>query len=174
MFGASFALLAATYRELPSDFPVLRVWIRHSTLWAARSPITVFRVPLMNLTHGFMAAVMLAHTGDFANLERRASYSNLFSALLLTVALKSDFEALEFAALAAPGRLGASAPWLGFGTLASVVGGICLALFRGRNVRTPWPELRLTSLSKVLLAGLFLAYLALVILPLLASHSRPA
>ena len=172
MFGASFVLLAAAYRGLPSEFPVLRVWIRHTTLWASKSPITVFRVPFMNLTHGLMAAVMLSRTEDFGDLARRTSYSNLFSTLLLTVALKSDFEAMEFGALAAPGSLGFFAPWLGFGTLASVVGGICLALFQGRKGWIPWPELRLANRNKIFLVGLFLAYLALAILPLLASHGR--
>ena len=172
MFCAPFLLLAATYSALPSEFPVLRVWVNHSTLWASKSLITVFRVSLMNLTHGLMAGVMLSRAFLFQDRERRASYTNMFATLLFTVALKSDFEGLEFRALGEGSVLVPYARWLGLGTLATVVGGILWALFRGRKVRNPWIEFSLTNRDKIVLVGLFAAYLALAVLPLLGSHAR--
>ena len=122
------------------------------------------RLPLMNLTHGLMAAVMLARGPDFENAERRASYCAVFSTLFLAIALKSGFEAVEISGLAGPfGR------WAAVGTVASLVGGLLLAAVRGRRAPFPWTELRLTVLDKTLLAGLFASYLALVTASLLAS-----
>jgi hypothetical protein len=53
------------------------LWRNPITGAAAIAPklvFTVFRVPLMNLTHGLMAAVMLSRTTDFEDEGRRSSY----------------------------------------------------------------------------------------------------
>ena len=133
MLGAPFVMLSMSYRALPPELPVLRVWIGHSALVASKSIFMVFRVPLMNLIHGLLAALMLSRQLAFRNKERRISYSNMFLALLFTVALKSDFEAAQFSVLSAPAFLELYGRWLGFGTLTSVVAGIGLALVRGRK-----------------------------------------
>lgn len=73
----------------------------------------------MNLTHGLMAAVMLSRASDFDGEGRGASYSALLSTLLFALALKSDFEALEFGGLAFSSGL--SVRWLTAGTVVSVV-----------------------------------------------------
>lgn len=161
MFCAPFVLLAMRYRALPPEIPVLRVWIGHTSLAASKSLFMAFRVPLMNLLHGLMAAVMLRQAPAFANPERRAAYSRVFGTLLFTLALKSDFEAMEFAV---------HARWLALGTLASVLGGLALALYLGRRVPLPWPELRLPAGDKMVLVALFAAYLAIVAASLLVSH----
>jgi len=103
----------------------------------------------MNLVHGLMAAVMLSRADDFGDAKRRASYSGIFLTLLFTVALKSNLEALE---MSGPfWSFGPVVPWLACGTVASVVGGIGLALVCARGVPVPWPELRLTRLGRLLL-----------------------
>src|SRR5258706_522540 len=95
MFSASFLLLAGVYNALPAELPVLRIPMANIVTMAPKSAFTAFRVPLMNLTHGLMAAVMLSHTADFDDEARRASYFALFSTLLFAIGFKSDFEALE-------------------------------------------------------------------------------
>lgn len=169
MFCAPFVLLAMSYRAAPAEMPLLRFGIGHTTLWGAKSLFTVFRVPLINLIHGLMAAVMLSLAPAFQNVERRTSYANLFSTLLFTIALKSDFEGLEFFAATSP-ILHPLERWLGVGTLACVVVGLATALILGRKVPIPWPELQLTTRDKLSLCGLFALYLAIVIATFAIGH----
>jgi hypothetical protein len=165
-----FLVLAAAYSALPPELPTLRIWIGRGARFALKSLFTVFRVPLMNLIHGLMAAVMLSLTPAFKNTERRIAYSNTFLALLFAIVLKSNFEAMELSMPAAPAFLHPYTPWFGFGALASVIGGLGLALFHSRKVPLPWPELRLTIRDRLLLAGLFATYLAIVTQSLLSSR----
>jgi hypothetical protein len=171
MFCLPFVLLAVSYGAAPSDLPVLRSWIGHTALWAPKSLFMVFRVPVMNLIHGVMAAVMLSRASCFASLERRTSYANIFSTLLFTIALKADFEGLEFFASSSP-ALRPYESWIGYGTLTCVLIGLGLAMMRGRKVRLPWPELRLTLRDKIALSVLFATYLAIVIASLAAGHRQ--
>ena len=168
MFSVSFLLLANVYDALPSELPVLRIPFVSVVPAAPKSALMVFRVPLMNLSHGLMAAVMLSHATDFVDEGRKASYSALFSTLLFAIALKSDFEALEIWGLAVP--LGSYVHWFTAGTALSVVGGLALAFFRCRNVRVPWTELRLSVRDKLVLVALLVEYLATVSASLLISH----
>jgi len=168
MFSASFLFLAGAYRSLPAELPVLRILMAVLVRTAPKSAFTVFRIPLMNLMHGLMAAVMLSHAADFNDDRRRASYFGLFSTLLFAIAFKSDFEALEMSGLAL--RLGPFGRWATAGTMVSVVGGLALAFVRGRNVQIPWTELQLSVRDKAMLAGLLGLYLATVVASLLVSH----
>jgi len=70
MFGVPFLLLAACYAALPVEVPVLLNPIAGAIIRAPKSVFTVFRVPLMNLTHGLMAIVMPSRTGDLADVNR--------------------------------------------------------------------------------------------------------
>jgi hypothetical protein len=99
-FGMPFLVVAACSAALPVAMPVLLNPIAGAMILAPKSLFTVFRVPVMNLTHGLMAAVMLSRTGDFEDAQRRASYSGILLTLLFTIALKSDFEALAICGLA--------------------------------------------------------------------------
>ena len=168
MFSASFLVPASVYDALPAEMPVMRFPIASMMTVAPKSAFMVFRVPLMNLTLGLMAAVMLSRATDFDDARRRASYSALFSTLLLAIALKSDFEAMEIGGLTM--RSGSYIPWLTAGTVLSVVGGLALAFARGKNVKIPWTELNLSMREKVMLSGLFVSYLAIVAASLLLSH----
>jgi hypothetical protein len=168
MFSASFLLVVSVYHSLPAELPVLRTSFASVATAAPKSLFTAFRVPLMNLTHGLIAAVMLSHAADFDDEGRRASYFALFSTLLFASALKSDFEALEISGLALP--LGSFGRWATAGTVMSVVGGLALAFVRGRNVPIPWRELQLSVREKIVLTGLFVSYLAIVAASLLVSH----
>ena len=168
LFGAPFVMLAVRYSAAPSPLPVLRSSLSHTALWATKSLFMVFRVPLMNLIHGLMAAVMLSRSSDFRDV-RRSSYSRTFLILLFTVALKSDLEAMEFVA-ATVRALQPCQFWIGVGTLACVIGGLALALIASRKVPLPWPELRLTMRNKVALAGLFASYVAVVIVSIARGH----
>jgi hypothetical protein len=170
MFSAPFLLLAACYAALPLELPVLRLPSAGWVLFAPKSPFTVFRVSLMNLTHGLMAAVMLSRAKNFKDPPRRAAYSATFRTLLFLVGVKSCFEALEMSGLAWP--FGAVGPWLTRGTVVTVAGGLGLALVRAQGVRLPWPELRLPRLQKITLAGLFGFYLVIVAVSLLIAHRR--
>ena len=168
MFSAPFLLLACAYNGLPAELPVMRSAFPGTVLVAAKSPFIVFRVPLMNLTHGLMAAIMLSRASDFEDETRRASYSALFSTLLFAIALKSDFEVLELMATGIPVR--PLAQWAAAGTILSVLGGLMLALFRSRKVPIPWRELRMTVRDKVALATLFTMYVAVVAQSFLVGH----
>jgi hypothetical protein len=170
MFSVPFVLLGACYAALPPELPVLRIPIGYAVTLASKSMFTVFRVPLMNLTHGLMAALMLSRSADFKNVERRVSYSSMFATLLFTAALKSDFEAIEISSRAAPTLLGGYASWFAVGAVLSVVAGLGLALWRGRSVPIPWPELRLRIRDKIALAGLLALYVGMVIASSFASH----
>jgi len=120
----------------------------------------------MNLIHGLMAAIMLFHRSDFENATRRISYSNMFSTLLFTIALKSDLEGV------AP-TMPMIAPydhWIAPVTLTCVLVGLGLALIRGGKVKLPWPELRLPLREKIALCALFAIYLAMVIATLAVAH----
>jgi hypothetical protein len=167
MFSAPFLFLAGVYHALPPELPIFRNPLTGAVIVAPKSAFMVFRVPLMNLTHGLMAAVMLVHTTDFPDGRRRASYFALFSTLLFAIALKSDFEALEMSRLAL--ALGPAGRWATAGAIASVVGGLILACVRGRGAPIPWPELRMPVRNKVILAGLFALYLAIVAASLMAA-----
>ena len=101
--------------------------------------------------------------------KRRTAYSNIFSTLLFTIALKADFEGREFFAATFP----ALHPYqnaIGFGPLTSVPVGLALAALRGRKVPLPWPELRLSTRDKIALSLLCAAYLATVIVSLASGH----
>ncbi len=167
LFLAPFLVLAACYRGLPPEIGVLRIWIGQATLGAAKSPFMVFRVPAMNSIHGLMAAVMLTQSGDFENARRRTAYRQVFWTLLITIGIKSNFEAIE---AIPPAIFGSSVNWLGTGALATVIIGLGVALYRSRGVPLPWPELRLTTKAKFALAALFAGYLAIVCVSILASH----
>jgi hypothetical protein len=168
MFGVPFLLLAACYAALPVEMPVLLNPIAGAIIRAPKSLFTVFRVPFMNLTHGLMAIVMLSRNGDFEDVQRRAAYCGIFSTLLFTIALKSDFEALAICGLA--WSFGPVMPWLTGGTLVSVVGGLGLAFVHARGVPIPWQELRLSILEMIMLAALFATYLAVVGATLIVMH----
>lgn len=172
MFCAPFVLLAMSYGAARSEVPILRVWIGHTALWASKSLFMVFRVPVMNLIHGLMAAIMLSSASAFGNIERRIAYSNTFSTLLFTIALKSDFEGMEGSVPALP-ALQPYENWIGFGTLTCVLVGLGLAIVRGRNVPLPWPELQLRMRDKVALCGLFAVHLAIVVASLASGHREP-
>ena len=162
LFAIPFLLIAAAYDKLPAQIPVLRLSIGHVAFVAQKSPFVVFRVPLMNLIHGTMAAMMLSYAPAFTNTERRIGYSNIFSTLLYAIGLKSMFEGLELASPAV--RVSAALEhWLVLPTFACVVGGLAFALWRGRTTPLPWPELRLKNGQKLALAGLFGLYLVIVV-----------
>jgi hypothetical protein len=168
MFAAPFLLLAGAYHTLPPELPVFRIPFGGAAIVAPKSAFMVFRVPLMNLTHGMMAAVLLTHTADFKDVRRRASYFAFFSTLLFAIALKSNFEALEISRLAL--ALGPIGHWAGAGTIASVVGGLILAFVRGQGVPLPWPELRMPLRDKIALVGLLGVYVAILTVSLLVAR----
>lgn len=170
MFGAPFILLATCYTAIPAQVPVIRMPLSHAMAVATKSVFTVFRVPLINLIHGLMAAVMLARATDFEHGERRGSYAGIWATLLFTIALKSDFEALELGSLALPVALRSYSPWFTAGTVLSVLSGLTLALIRGRHAPVPWPELHLRLRDKIVLATLFAFFIGLVIASVRASH----
>jgi hypothetical protein len=156
LFSAPFLLLGATYHGMPPEMAVLRIPFVHWMPVQPKSLFLIFRVPLMNLIHGVMAAVMLTHASDFGKGDRRIAFRNLFLTLVFAIAFKSDFEALDLS------THGTYERWLTLGALASVLGGLGLAALRGRNVPLPWPELRLGLRDAALLIVLFAAYLAIV------------
>lgn len=169
MFCAPFVLAGVSYHALPTELPVLRFGIGHTVISAPKSLFMVFRVPTMNLIHGLMAAVMLSHSSDFETTGRRVSYSNLFSTLLFTIALKSDLEGIAFLAPTVPTILPYER-WIGVATLVCVLVGLGLALIRGGEVALPWPELHLAPRDKIILCGLFATYVAIVIASVAGGH----
>ena len=105
------------------------------------------RVPLMNLSHGLLAA-----------------------ACLFALALKSNFEAVERAGRTRAACALGSLAW--FRSVISVVAGVGLAPMRGREVPLPSPELHLKVRDRFALVFLFAAYMTIAILSFLVL--RPA
>jgi hypothetical protein len=169
MFCVPFVLVGLSYHALPPKVPVLRLGIGHTVLTAPKSLFMVLRVPTMNLIHGLMAAVMLCHSSDFENATRRTSYSNMFSTLLFTIALKSDLEGMSFFAPTIP-AISPYAHWIGLATLTCLLVGLGLALIAGSKIKLPWPELRLAMRDKIALCGLFAIYVGIVIASVAAAH----
>ena len=168
MLSAPFLLLAGIYDALPAELPIVRSPLAGVILVAPKSVFTVFRVPLMNLTHALLTVVMLSRAVDFRDRERRRSYFACFSTLLFAIALKSDFEALEFSGLVF--RFGWLARLATAGTVLAVVGGLILACVRSRRAPMPWRELRLSVRDKAALVGILVTYLAAVMASLLIAH----
>ena len=168
MLSAPFLLLTGVYDALPAVLPIVRSPLAGVILIAPKSVFTVFRVPLMNLTHALMAVVMLSRAGDFRDILRRQSYFACFSTLLFAIALKSDFEAVEFSGPVF--QLGVLARLAAVGTVLAVVGGLILACVRSRRAPMPWRELRLSVRDKAALVGLLVTYLAVVTASLLIAH----
>ncbi|MBN9662038.1 MAG: hypothetical protein J0H49_27830 [Acidobacteria bacterium] len=162
LFAAPFLLLAAGYAALPPELPALRSPFTGAAAVAPKSLFMVFRVPAMNLIHGLMAVLMLSHAADFLDDTRRTAYSNTFLTLLLAIACKSNFEALELSGLLQQPGSRLIPSLLTAGTVLSVVGGLAIAIIRSRRVPLPWRELRLTARDKCSLAVLFLIYLGMV------------
>jgi hypothetical protein len=54
--------------------------------------------------------------------------------------------------------------------MVSVVSSLAFAFVRGRNVQIPWTELQLSVRDKIMLAGLFVLYLATIATSLFISH----
>ncbi len=123
----------------------------------------MFRVPLMNLLHGGMAALMLARAADFKNEERRAAFAGVFKTLVFAIGLKMDFEAVGICLLAEPALNAVYGGWCAAATLLSITLGLGLALLRSRQAPLPWPELHLRTGDKIALAALFGVYLLVVI-----------
>lgn len=159
---APFVMLGSSYRSLPLQTPILRAFNMHWVLIAPKSPFIVFRVPLMNLIDGTMVALLLSYAPAFSNLQRRASYSKVFATLLLTIGLKSLFEALEFTLMGVGGGFPRVQHWLAVGTFLCVAGGLALTVWHCRQVPLPWPELKMRRTHKLALAGLFCLHLLIV------------
>jgi predicted histidine transporter YuiF (NhaC family) len=162
MFCAPFILVGLSYHALPPELPVLRLGVGHTVMSAPKSLFMAFRVPTMNLIHGLMAAIMLSHRTDFEYGARRISYSNIFSTLSFTIALKSDLEGLAFFA--------PTIPWIGPATLICVLIGLGGTLVAGLNVKFPWPELRLAMRDKIALCALLATYVAIVVASVAGAH----
>jgi uncharacterized membrane protein len=159
LLGASFLLIAVAYPQLPNKMAVFRG--PFGVMIARKSFFTAFRVPVMNSLHAMIAWFMWSRAEDFENCERRNAFASIFAALLLAIALKSAFEALEISADAFSFSASVRA-LLTTGTLLSVAGGLASALFRFRRVRLPWSELRLSFATKAALLSLFVVYLGCV------------
>jgi hypothetical protein len=171
MFAATFILVAARYAALPHELTLMRLPAAGAELVAPKSLFTAFRVPLMNLTHGLMAAVMLSCQPSFTDARRRRAYAGVFWTLLFTVTLKSGLEALGLSVL--PWTLGRAGAWLTGATLATVVVGVGVAFLFAQGVRLPWPELDLGRWRAIVLIVLFAMYLGMVAVSFLISH-RPS
>jgi hypothetical protein len=167
---APFVLIAASYRALPSEISVIRLFLGHAVLVGSKSPFLIFRVPLMNLIHGLMAALMLAYAPKFQDSTRRLGYRNVFATLLLTIGFKSTFEALEISAVAFPRTAPSLEHWLALGAFASVIAGLSMAAWQSRKAPLPWPELQMRLRDKILLLALFGLYLFIVAVSVSISH----
>lgn len=170
LFIAPFVFIAASYPALPSSIPILRFTIGNAILMGSKSPFMVFRVPVMNLIHGFMATLMLSYAPVFSDARRKSGYFGIFATLLAAIGFKSTFEGLEISAVAFPRAFASIEEWLGFCSFASVAVGICLAVWQSRKAPLPWPELQMSMRDKLFLIGLFGLYLAIVAVSVSTSH----
>lgn len=167
----AFLVLWAGYAALPPEVVVMRNLGGQATRWAAKSPMMVFRVAIIGLATVLAAAVMLMRADTIPAGPRRSAYSDLFSILLITAALKSVFGALESMAHAGmPLEAYARLFWLG--TVGSVLLGIGWALRRGWPVLTSahQSDWHLARHDRVALGLLAVVYLAVAAWPLFGSQ----
>lgn len=163
-----FLMVAYRYNELPDPLPLFRKLSGGLSVWASKSPLTVFRLPLIGALMGAMLEVMRLHTDKLANAEPRKHYRSLWNAFLVTLAIKSAIQGIEFASLvnASPGLfMGA--------TLLVVAVGLVMAAIPARKIYLQ-NRFKLDSFTKQELAAMILLgtiYLIVAFLPLLISKS---
>jgi len=165
-----FLMLAYRYNELPDPLPLFRKLSGGVSVWAMKSPLTVFRVPLIGALMGAMLEIMRSHTDKLANAEPRKHYRSLWNAFLVTLAIKSVIQGIEFASLvnASPGLfMGA--------TLLVVACGLAMAAIPARKIylENRFKLDKLTKQEGTAMIVLAAIYLIVAFLPLLISKSAP-
>ena len=164
-------LVYMQYSGLPEQLPLLRDWSGNVEVWAQKSIITAFRVPLMGILMAAMVNVMWWQARRDPRRRRGAASAAFWLVLLYAAAVKSVFEGLQFV----DGLLGPDyaeiARWSWIGTLVAVGGGLLIALIPGwRWLRVPSPLLRRLPLgAKLGLAALLILYAAFAFWPLMMS-----
>jgi hypothetical protein len=179
IFGAGAALLAVPfvlltlgYAALPDQFPIMRSWDGSPRLQAAKSPVTVYRVPVIGVVTAAATAWMARRGGAGVSggdlLARR-----FWLVLFVTACSKSAFEGVELAAGVVPEWWRAMAGW---GMIAVVAVGLLAAAVLAPRA---WPVFRqraywrLSAADWLVLAALAVAYVGFAIVPIvLAQRSR--
>jgi hypothetical protein len=163
-----FVLLGKTYGNLPDEVPVLRTWNGRPILWAEKSLVTVFRVPVIGVVSAAAAGLMRRHFAAIPAISDRKSLQRLWLILLITACVKALFEGFDFAPPAGESHQGPS--WFGGATMAVVAAGLALA---AAQLPRAWPTLkqrdqwRLLRVERWALIGLGLVYISFAIVPLM-------
>ena len=168
-----FVLLGVAYDSLPVEFPVLRGWDGITRLWAAKSVLTVFRIPVIGVVMAAAAVLMVRHDQTAPSNPERTSLRRFWLILFVTACVKSLCEGLELAAGVVPDQCRV---WAGCGTIAAVVIGLFAAVLQARNA---WPlfwqreRWQFSVAERVAFAGLLVLYVGFGIAPIALSGWRP-
>jgi hypothetical protein len=162
-----FLVLTSVYDNLPENFPLLRNWSQQPVLWANKSLLTVFRVPIIGTITAAAAEVMRCHTPADVSPADRKPLARLWLILLVTACMKSLFEGFDLAqtAEATNERL------LPFGNAAFATVVVVLALAT-TQLRRAWPFLtqrsywQLARTEQVALTSLGVIYIVIAFGPI--------
>lgn len=165
-----FLMLAYRYSELPDPLPLFRKLSGGVSVWATKSPLTVFRLPLIGALMGAMLEVMRLHTDKLADPELRRLYRQLWSAFLVTLAIKSAIQGIEFASL-----VNASPALFMGATLLVVSCGLAMAAIPAQKIygENRFKLDKFTKQEVTAMIALAAIYLIVAFLPLLISRSAP-
>lgn len=164
LLATPFFLLAVGYEALPPSVPLLRGWGGEARLAGAKTPFTVFRVPVIGALTAVAAALMARRPPS--DLRSPGAVGRFWLALFLTACVKSGCEGIELAA----GVVGDGArTWAGRGTIGALVVGLTVA---AAQLPAAWPDLgrraywRLTTTEKTTLVCIGVSYLVFALGPI--------
>jgi hypothetical protein len=159
-----FIVPAFYYDVINDQILVMRSFIGNQAIVAPKSLFTVFRVPLIEIVCGAAVEIMKSR---YSRSEANADSFSMWDILLYTVAFKSLFQVFEFISSTvyySPDY----ADVFFYATLFTVIGGICLAIIKGRNILLNFKrgEWKFSLREKVTFGILLAAYFVLAIAPM--------
>lgn len=166
-----FIALGIAYGGLPDEIPIQRNWELRPVLWAKKSVLTVFRVPVIGVLTAAAADLMRRHFGTIPDLSDRRPVQQLWLILFVTACVKSLCEGLDLATAGAPGREGLT--WFGVATLTTVMAGLTFAagqLPRALPILKRGDQWKLTRIERWSLVGLGCLYIFFALAPLVLTR----
>ena len=166
-----FPALAYFYDSIAAEILIYRSFFGDGgeTVFAPKSPFTVFRVPLIEVVCAAMVETMRR---KFSRSESGLMTASMWNVLLYTVAFKSLFQTFEFIASFVYKSQACADAFL-YATIAAVAVGIFLAVVKCRDIfrnfrREDW---KASPREKIILGVSLISYLFLAVAPMFVYKS---